>query len=1779
MSMAARIALEEEMRSNDLGRRSFELRLQARRANAEGRASEAFTLYEEAAALHAAEDTSAAAAMCWFDLGQVYTKRREGVRAANLAAAEELFRRALACPPVSKDLHRMAEIHDALGSCLRHRAHARLDGLLDVRRLEEAAGHFKEAISLARQCGALDREDLAGYLHNFGNLEEVRGDLDAAIAAFDEGASVARAIIGPTSAGTQEKLLSRLLSRAGAIRCRRARGTDREDGIAQLLEVVAMGHPQTIDTAHLALADFLAGEVGDRREEAIAHARRARFDRLPEQHRQRWVDIHVRLGLRVDALRALHQEQARIMEERQHVLADHTADILAAEAQRAAHRAARLEVEDGRTVEAFFTLESASGLRFSEAIAVHCDLAQTPLGRALQLEERLIGTVSGRLDMMANLLAFAPRKDQLATLGAVSDENRSRPPLAFAEDARLHRRIFELESAAFKAAVSSPDIPGALRAESRRLAQKSMLLQRELRRIAPETDEPRPWLARLTPPVLQTLLSQHPGHVLLRFSLLDDLLVVGVWLEGGQIAARSCRVPFPVTLLRRLERFRESRKAEDAERIARDLESIDISSAFPEERMPHAVLLPSAHAVFLPLCALGPHGSTPLDKFDALSWMPCLSPLFERQSPHPPRAGTVVVRPGGTAYDRIAFGARLEAETSLIGANATVPALLGLVPHADVVSFFTHGSLREDLGPVIDLDGQQLTREHLTSGWRGMERVELWACSTGVDTAHDPLTPPVDEGFGLDIEFIRVGVRSTIGTLWKVSDHDTAVLVARYREELVRGRTAPHALANAQRAIRDERRTGAVDVLSDGPFAWCGFRFVGVAERRPDRPWDPAVERDLTPEEQARLDSILASSPPEAVALDDWLEAQLDEAINLKEGESPTPEQAIRVARLYRDRLSSSRVHNLLSALAWLHEARLSIAEQANEKTENWKASENARRNLSEEAAWLWVDLARGERFTTADWILHPPDPVAAARARALVEELPPEPRALPLQAWVDVVSSRVGSATAFEGIVRAAWERAAPALDAGLPDGFAGTRARTAVCELALLLGGIDKGPARRCVDQIRDLSQPRELGEVPSAARLTSALALLSRVAQSEPLSFSPQGALTSFEEAREGLEAWVELWRAPIHEQPQRLQVANRYLDQVEAMFWGYPDDDRVALWRSSGTPGAAYRRVLATWMGRLATAPGHGAMAFQALASACAAADLRLVAASRWAVACGLGGDPPGGRMGQLGLFVRDRETLFERLEAAALLPDVEALEEEGIASQQRPSRLDPFERSVVEVQKTTSNADLVPWLLGRCCVDPPEAPAHVRTAAFAAVRKAEHLTREIARLWDALRESFAERIVSNLDGQTPSLSAMVDPGVRLAAREDVLRQAPSGGIVLGMAVDVAGRLVLAASIGEGGRNQRLLRTEGPVGAQVLGELSRVLAAGLLPPEEARSPRERAWDQIRTAMAAPLEELLGPLLESGPLRLAVIAPGGLRSLPLSGLLIGDRPLADHLAGTLHLPLISMEPGREGGTREACLFGGDPATGATSFGEAAVETLRRWFEPTVLRPPRGPTTDIPEAGQLEAVALQLARLRIYGAERPVTFHHVLAGVDVGRGRMLREQNLRGTFLPRCELVEIWADTAGGGSARDAVADDRDRIPGLVRSFLFSGAAQVIDLAWPIPDVVKALLCERFGMLRHARKGLPMVDLHGAMQEVRDALQGLRGAAGDLRSSQEALAWLDERRKERASELGLDARHVVPFASRAAALSDEQREVSALVEELCAPIHLAGLRCWGWL
>jgi hypothetical protein len=372
-----------------------------------------------------------------------------------------------------------------------------------------------------------------------------------------------------------------------------------------------------------------------------------------------------------------------------------------------------------------------------------------------------------------------------------------------------------------------------------------------------------------------------PGTLLLRLAIdsVGKLIAISVSLEGEALAARvaSCVLPSDVFDLMR-ERARKPGTSAVASSLTERLAAIDVSPALGELRYPRVIVLPSSAVARFPIAALGPPGSRLLDRADEITWLPNLFALRAPSEPNTVRSGGLMVAPrdpGGTRWHDLALAAVLPDEHWLRDEQATLQSVEQLARTARTISFYAHGSyvdteraMEDDLpaGPSVTLAcGDRLQLSSLLEQWNGVARVELWACESGINLPMDPLGVLVDEAFGLDYEFLRVGARSAIGSLYAVAELVTAVQVSRYRQRLLDGASSPRALADAQRTWIERDMHRIIDLLREDPveglarFAfehgvtlpkgairggdatayqrllscpalWAAFRFVGVNE-------------------------------------------------------------------------------------------------------------------------------------------------------------------------------------------------------------------------------------------------------------------------------------------------------------------------------------------------------------------------------------------------------------------------------------------------------------------------------------------------------------------------------------------------------------------------------------------------------------------------------------------------------------------------------------------------------------------------------------------------------------------------------------------------------------------------------------------------------------------------------------------------------------------------------------------------------------------------------------
>lgn len=1837
-AIEAQRAYDQAIESTPEGARSKTLRERAEVESARGHDQAAHALYLEAAALFAEDDDSAAAAACWYDLGESYSRLTIGVHEENQLLARALFERALRSPMRQRTPLRLALTHDALGRTARTLAIHRSSD--ERAQLDEAERHLGRACSITESLGLVGLVDAAGYRHNHGNLLMQRGRWDDAERSFRRALDhLAAARRDPDQLGflvrrpmrPLEPMLHLGLAR---MQLQRGRRSDLASALRGLDRVIHDGDAPMVAEAHLHAAMALLRDGPYRGDEARTHLRAVTlWDLEPDQRR-----VYLRTlrdsGDAEIARRALRLALTNAMRRRAATIADHMADHGAHEAQEISLLAAELHADDGRPVEAFLALEESAALRYFES--VHAQGWSPRDAISLALAQRRDATAAGArmLDDLASRIAYL----QPAELRAVLDEfgqalernlvaaddptAASEFPGAevLAETARVQRRFIE----ALRLARPAPSASAVLREVAGELGAESLHANEVLTRRDPEADHrTREGSSALEPAGLHRLLDEHPGDVLLRVSLGRDLLAVGVWLDGGALTGRTLRRPLAEHETRALVTLYASASERGIAPVGKSvtdiltvlLPALDVNDALPERAIEHLVVLPSTLAALIPWAAAGGPGRTLLDRADAISYLPNLAPRVTQQHVSAERTATVLVAPGihchehATRFHDVAFSALRGGETALLGADATRERMVREAERADVVSLYTHGLHIPQHGAALSLAGGSFSLDELDSRWWGCERVELWACQSGVNHPTDWLTPMVDEAFGIDVAFHHVGVRSTIGSLWSVPALVTAHLVRRYREGLAAGRSSPQALADAQRWWRDtvvaklpgilastpeyrvsdaiarllgtdasrddlDATLGAMQALikeSDQamllrefstPAAWAGFRFLGVAGRHPVVGSSDAV-RPLTAEERAGVETLLSESHEPGQDVDAFHRERLAAAVVLGHDEHPTPEQATRVARAYAERGLGSMRHNLLRALAWVHEA-LAVPSLA-------AADRGA---LTVEAAWLWTELARGELDAERLRPLFSTDRVLVQRARALLGGCAAASEAPLLRAWVDRLDQRT-PAPADEDLRR--WPSLRGAVETCVGR-WSKLRAAALAVEWLLSCDEVPQAIVREGID-LADTAigagGTRDTYFV--AQRLLSSRSMLAlRVGQISPPP--PPHVLSAREIARSAE------WHARADEANPDLgvdgrTVASEALDRLEGIHWGTVDDDLTDFWDSTGTPGVAWQRVASGYFTTKFRGASEPRLALHHLASMQLGADLRVGALHRQAhlLPVNAGGELPG-------TAAWSREHVLQGLEDLARLAEFDAA-----SASVRPSSVDGFRQSAAELLDLGARSSMAhtAWDVASTVTEDQDNLAAARTGAFLIERALLPADAAMHENWNRVRAGAATFVDGSPDAPAGALTAFLQnlaPPRRIDDLEAWLRGVPAGRVVLGASIGAGGELLLSVVGGvDCGPFMQTSASSDTLGWQVLEDLR-----GLLSPDSIDHTPHRGTDATRAEALAHLCALLdGPLgrcfvdlPHDRPQMLSVFAPGALRALPWWALTAGGVALRDRFAAVTHLPCLGFGSGAPSGdgSRVFCAFGEEREVGETRFGACAVESLRKYFPGTLAAEPsdtsRGST--IVETALLSEVAAQVEVVRWYGVGTPYTMNPSTEGLALSDGRTLTRRNLLGTVLPHCRRVEYWAATADAGALIATTTGDREVFPQLVWSALAAGAGGVLDLAWPVHDLVKALVCERFGIVvrRHVVPGPVALGL--ALRGIAAVLARWGHEAPRFDSTRAALAWLDEGRRVQAREAGLDVGAVAPFAPHADAPCVGE-DVDALVRVCTSPMQLGAFRWWG--
>lgn len=1825
-AMSASVRYSRESESTETGRRASALRHRAHPLSGNHRHDEAYKLLLEAASLFEPGDASAAASSAWFDLAEWYKRRKDGVRRENLTEARRLLELSVASPARRRDPLRLAAAHDSLGQVLRHLVPE--TPLIADELKRSALLHFVEACRISEQRAGLGWKQASESYMNLGNALHQFGEWDDAVQAYELAIRFADAVRDLPRGFPElrhldgfrsgwEQLLELNLGRA---LLSRGQPADAERAFALLEGVTRRGIAPHDEQARLLAVGHLL-EQGGSQERLRRYLRDIDTHRLPDRERILLARFLHTDGQHDRALLVCGEGVADAMKLRQEAVADHVADHAAAVAQGFARVAAEVCLAKGDPVAAFLQLENTSGLRFHDQVSSFFWTPEDPVILALTDEMRREGFLSKTLEDLASRVSSmdeSPR--ELLEMIASEDVPASHPwALGMAESA------FEPIRVAARAAIAAASPASELRRHAERHIRENQRLTYILRRECPEADPTRHiWSQGLDPQGLRGVLEEHPGLVLLRIHQATDVLAVAVWLADGEVRGHGAVIAQP-----EIENRQSLGEDEPWFGHAEYLEQLDLTDVLPNPDLGHhhVVVLPSLLASFVPWAAAGRCGRTLLDRFAAISWMPILTPLLMRQGPRPRRAGTLIVTPGSaegeakTQFHQLAYSEPMDGERRLDGPGATLDAVESTAGHADVVSFYAHGDHQGGFGGTIQLVDDVLSAGAIGTLFAGCERVELWACETGINLPTDPLIPPVDDAFGIDAAFLHGGARSTIGTLWKVPDFVTGHIVRRYRRELAEGGTPPQALATAQRWWRDEaigvvrtelqarpfeeaieaiaRRLGGPrpDLVAtlgpvdddeplsphevdeciahlEGPASWAGYRFVGVHDRRPEGEWNDEIHRPLTPAERERLDALLADTGPLQMDPDDWWDEQLHALHEACSKRPPSPSESLRAARLYGTRRRSSRHHNLARGLAWVHEALATPGLGADDQLA-----------LHSEAAWMWLELARGER-TSARFRL--PSLESELYVQRVRQHLPHvyELDQIVLEVWCAQLED-AALREDLEATIRAGW----PALEQGLSspcdDAHVHARRRAAAIDWLLQAEQLPPGvKAARLLSWTLADSLADVVAQSMNAELEVLLCELASQQGQTPPLP--PAWVLSHRGRVR---RLRVLSGRTATGDSIDTLVLAkalNEDVGLIESDFWGVSDDDGTPAWATTGSPGGAWAEFMGHYLGNTSTV-GKESAAVHFLGSLHMGADLRLGPMNTTTRI-----KPGDDRSVQMFPWAAcaTRQALLEAMIDASAAPGAPT---EG--GRFTLHSADPYQISSDALLAAAMEDEwaITGWQLATMvrAWETKEFPR--RTAAFAAESLATSLDRRAIENWRMSKEAM-DSVVDDAPQFSGSdhhflqeFKDMLIPQRVLRSAEEAARELSSRFVVVGMCLGERGELVMASRWERDGRAEQRLWVGEPEGGLVAAGLL-ALMVGPLPSDyergrwanqEGAPSRDDLWRQLCSHVVPGVEAVLSDAAGVQRQWLAVLAPGPLRSLPWVGIPLGDSTVVDHFEAVLALPhlgfdrTLAFQPPSDG-SGTWCSVSRD-LEGETEFGIAVVETLRALYGVDVVGEPAGPvrSTDIVEVNSMEVAPEVLRTVRFYGARGTKTLNTSTEGLALSGYRALTARNLIGTLLPRTRQVEFWASTGGAGEAARIRRLGQDVMPAMVHIVLSHGAAGVLDLAWPIPDLTKAMICEGFAVFnrRHGLDG-PQA-LAWSLRTTREMLGWWASHGDQYPDVAAAMATLNQLRAESYEQVGIDVRNgarVLPTPELPAGVT-----VSQWVAEVASPTHFASPRWWG--
>ena len=553
---------------------------------------------------------------------------------------------------------------------------------------------------------------------------------------------------------------------------------------------------------------------------------------------------------------------------------DQEADRQACLAQQGASRLARLLCDKNQAITAFEKLEYCSGLRHAEYSFLNWYMPKNKYDYLVLKTTMRIGALYyeyGQIGFIYDALDGEGKSEYLKQL----IEGYKRINVKYEEPAikEIINYSNKVEVINEEVSISSFRTIAAEHAEL--ILSDFMKLDEYLNQPSIKIKLDKHKLSYISAEDFQVVLERYPDLVLVKLDIqknCNELLVIIAYYDNGLVRSESILIDLPFDDLNVINEYVYENSSDSF--MKWNLDFIDWEKVLPVG-CKKVALFPSFYASNIPWLSSGVQGQLLINLVDEVVYLPSILHLRHKNIVDCSRSGEVYVNGGNTQ-----FQANPEIENDLSFNGIDKNALLTALKDKSIFSYYGHCAHQDGGRAALKFEGFDLYDLELQPVIKGMERIEFWSCQSGKNLPSHIMASPVNEPFGMDMEMLKQGVETSIGSLWSVPELSTLHIKHKYDENIAEGMTASVALLSAQRwwlhegADKEVEKCRALGIESylrkykcnnlddesiisflgpikkndienedlkrlafrlKHPISWAGFRFCGLPEHRSER--------------------------------------------------------------------------------------------------------------------------------------------------------------------------------------------------------------------------------------------------------------------------------------------------------------------------------------------------------------------------------------------------------------------------------------------------------------------------------------------------------------------------------------------------------------------------------------------------------------------------------------------------------------------------------------------------------------------------------------------------------------------------------------------------------------------------------------------------------------------------------------------------------------------------------------------------------------------------------